>query len=287
MSKKSKKRKPQMPPLSFVDKVIYGLIMLVLVGAYIGLLLGTFALRNQIAFREEMVVAVEENGSMLWLLVPWMTFFLMTFILWLLAAQGKKPIFGLRNFQYGPPKWRKEYPLFMKNKPPVYVSERKKKERRQIAILLLVVLLVSFIPYPWSLYGRDCLYSNGSIVQYNMFNGAQWEFASGEIASVEVEAYRYTTGRYATKRHWGVRMTFTTDSGRKYTFNHTMFRTDRPADAPYWLTAMLQVKGRYDPGIITYSGVTDLQAVVTDRKLTGQQIELLYQLFGRSQYHGG
>ena len=88
MSKKSKKRKPQMPPLSFVDKVIYGLIMLVLVGAYIGLLLGTFALRNQIAFREEMVVAVEENGSMLWLLVPWMTFFLMTFILWLLAAAG-------------------------------------------------------------------------------------------------------------------------------------------------------------------------------------------------------
>ena len=281
MAKKAKKRKLRMPPLSFVDKTIYWLSMLVLCALDLGLLAGTFVLRNKIAFRDEMVIASEDNISLLWFLIPWMTFFLMTFILWLLPYQSRKPIFGLRNFKYGPPEWPKEYPLFMKNKPTVYISERKQKERRQIALLLLVVLLISFIPYPWSLYGRDCLYSNGSIVQFNMFNGKTREFSSGEIGSIEIEAYRYTTGKYIKKEHWGVRMTFTTDSGKEYCFQHGEFCNDAPTHSPYWLTAMLQVKRRYDPGIITYSGEENLEKVVSDKNLTEAETQLLYELFGQ------
>ncbi len=281
MAKKSKKRKLRMPPLSFVDKMIYALVLLALGALDVGLLFGTIVLRNKIALRDEMVVAVEDNASLLWLLVPWMTVFLMTFIMCLLVYESRKPIFGLRNFQYGPPKWPKVYPLFMKNKPPVYISERKKKERKQLAVFLLLVLLISFIPYPLSLYGRDCLHSDGSIVQYNMFNGRFREFESGEIKTVEIETYRSTRGKGVKTKRWNVRMVFTTDSGREYSFDIGAFRNDISTDTPYWLTAMLQLKRRYDPGIITYSGVENLEKVVSDRNLTAEEKQLLYQLFGQ------
>ena len=240
MARKAKKRVHRMPPLSFLDKTIYWFGMLVLCALYCGLLLGTIILRKKIAFQDEMVVAREDNISFLWLLIPLMTFFLMTFITWQDLYQSRKPIFGLRNFKYGPPAWPKEYPLFMRNKPYVYVSEWEKKKRKQISILLLSVLLISFIPYPWSLYGRDCLYSDGSIVQYSMFNGKTNEYASSEIESVEVETYRHAVGRANTKKRWDVRMIFTTDSGKKYCFHYEEFRNDVPTDTRYWLVAMLR-----------------------------------------------
>ena len=119
-----------MPPLSFLDKLIYWTIFLLLAAAYLLLLFGPIYLRDRIAFSEETVLAAEDHVSSLWMIVPGMTFFLMTFLLWNQPYQDRKPIFGLKNFKYGPPAWPKVYPLFMKNKPYVWVSERKKKERK-------------------------------------------------------------------------------------------------------------------------------------------------------------
>ena len=44
---------------------------------------------------------------------------------------------------------------------------------------------------------------------------------------------------------------------------------------------MLRVKRRYDPGIIRYEGVEDLELVIEDKKLSEKEAEMLYQLFGR------
>ena len=281
MARKAKKRLHKMPPLSFVDKLIYWTVLALLCVAYFCLLFGPLYLRHIIAFSDTTVIAAEDHVSLMWLIVPWMTFFLMTFILWLQPYQDRKPIFGRRNFKYGPPAWPKVYPLFMKNKPYVWVSERKKKERKQIAVILLVVLLASFIPFPWSLYGRDCLFYDGSIVQYNMFNRQTHEFTSGEIADIEIETFRYSTGRYNTKQHWGVRMVCKTESGKKYTFDHRDFRSDAQSETIYWLDWMLKVKNYYDPGVIHYSGWEDLDRVIANRNLNREEVELLYQLFSR------
>lgn len=281
MARKAKKRLHQMPPLSFVDNLIYWAIFVLLCVAYFVLLLGPLYLRHKIAFSDTAVIAVEDNASTWWLIVPWMTFFLMTFILWLQPYEKRIPIFGRRNFKYGPPAWPKVYPLFMKNKPPVWVSERKKKERKQIAVILLVVLLVSFIPFPWSLYGRDCLNYDGSIVQYNMFNRQTHEFTSGDIADIEIETFRYSTGRYNTKRHWGVQMVFKTDSGKKYTFEHRDFRSDTHSETIYWLEWMLNIIKRYDPSIIHNDGLEDLERVIADRDLSQEEVQKLHQLFGQ------
>lgn len=282
MARKAKKPTHKMPPLSFTDKVIYWLLLLLLCVAYFVLLFGPLHLRHIIAFSDESVMAVEDNISTWWLGVPWMSFFLMTFILWVQPYQDRKPILGRRNFKYGPPAWPKVYPLFMKNKPYVFISERKRKERKQIAIILLVVLLISFIPLPWSLYGRDCLKSNGSVAQYNMFNKQIYDFSPGEFEKIEIETYRYSTGKYYKTRHWGVRMTFITASGSKYTFDHKEFRDNTQSETLYWLVAMTNIKQRYNPSIIHYEGIEDLRYVVTDKNLTEEEAKLLYQLFGQT-----
>lgn len=279
MARKAKKRRQQMPPLSFSDKLIYYSIIAFLCGLYFALGFVPIALRERIAFLDEMVIASSEHMSSLWQLVPWMTFFLMTFILWLLPYQDRRPIFGLKNFKYGPPVYPKIYPLFMKNKPHVWVSQRAKQNRKQMALTLLVILLISFIPFPWSLYGRDALHADGSITQYSMFNNQVQEFSSGEIAAVEFDTYRYTTGKHLRTAHWGVQVTLTADTGKAYTFTLPEFRRDDEA-TPYWLSAMLRLKRRYDSQIITYDGIDDLSEVVSDKKLDETETELLYQLFG-------
>lgn len=279
MARKGKKRMHRMPPLSLGDKLIYWAIFLLLCGAYLVVLFGPLHLRNLIAFEDESVVAAVDHISVLWLVVPWMTFFLMTFILWYMPYKDRKPIFGKKNFKYGPPAWPKVYPLFMKNKPLVFVSERKKKDRKLIAITLMIVLLVSFIPFPWSLYGRDCLRDDGSIVQYNMFNTQIHEFASREIKDITIKTYRYTTGKYYKTRHWGISMVFTTDSGKEYVFRAREFRNDTGGDHLYWLATMSNIKKRYDPSIIRYEGVENLEKVIKNN-WTNEEIEMLYQLFG-------
>ena len=159
-----------MPRLSFVDKLIYWTIMLFFIACYIALVVIPLLMRDAVAFADETVMAKTDHASSFWFFPGWLTFFLMTFIIWTNLYQNRKPIFGLRNFKYGPPAWPRIYPLFMKNKPKVWVSERAKKERKQRAVLLVIVLLISFISYPWSIYGRDCLQHDGGVKEYNMFN---------------------------------------------------------------------------------------------------------------------
>lgn len=277
MAKKKKKRQ-QMPPLSTLDKLIYWVILLLLGIMYLVLLLGPLYLRDQIAFEDSMVIAKTDNASVFWLAVPWLTFFLTTFILWWNTYQDRRPIFGRRNFKYGPPAWPKIYPLFMKNKPYVWISEREKKNRQMTALVLTIILLISFIPFPWALYGRDCLYSDGSIAQYSMFN-KQTEFISGPIDSAELETYRYSTGKYHKTTHWGVQLILTADSGREYVFKYSDFRNDVQTGTPYWLSAMLLLKRRYDPEIIAYNGTENLEKVIADRGLSYVESQMLYALF--------
>ena len=280
MARKAKKKVHRMPPLSFVDKLIYWMIFLILVASYAALGFAPLLLRNKIAFADMAVIAVRDRASLFWLFLPWMTWFLMTFILWYSYYEQRKPIFGKRNFKYGPPAWPKEYPLFMKNKPYVFVSERKRKERKQIAVLLLVMLLISFIPFPWSLYGRNCLYGDGSIVQYNMFNAQTQEFAPEDISDIKIEVFRHGAGK-SSRTYWGVKMVITAESGRRYTFDYRDFRSTEQGENFFWLEAMLTIKEHFHPSIIHYENVEDLDLVVWDKNMSQEETQLLYQLFGQ------
>lgn len=280
MAKKAKKKMHRMPPLSFVDKMIYWTCLILLCVGYLCLLFGSFYLQNRIAFADKTVVATREHISVLWLLVPWLTFFCITFALWISAYENRKPIFGRRNFKYGPPAWPKKYPLFMKNKPDVFVSKRDREFRRKATMILLVILLVSFIPFPWSLYGRDSLCIDGSIQQYSMFNRQKKSFSSEEYTSVKIETYRRRSRR-GMNGVYSVQMVFTTDRGRRYIFEARDFRSDNPNSRQEWVEEMTQVKHRLNPDVICYDGIERLEWVVESRNLNVIETKMLYQLFNQ------
>lgn len=282
MAKKTKKQKKKMPPLSAVDKLIYGMIFLLLCAVYFVLLFGPLQLRHKTAFADSAVVALDDVAGSAWLLIiPWLTFFLMSFILWQQAYQERKPIFGKKNFQYGPPSWPKVYPLFMKNKPPVWVGERKKKQKRQVAILLVVILLLSFIPLPLTIYGRQCLREDGSVVTYNVLNRQMQEVVADAVSEVKLETYRYRIGKHSWEKNWGVQVVLETDSGERYQFRHVEFRSDVSGEGNSWLDYMLCVKDSYSMARVTYNGMENLEQVVYDQALDQVQTQKLYRLFGR------
>ncbi|MBQ7345209.1 MAG: hypothetical protein IJW45_04000 [Oscillospiraceae bacterium] len=276
MARKAKKRSHKMPPLSVVDRLIYWTILLILFGAYLAMFLLPLLLREQVAFADPMVVAKEDHVSVVWSFVSLIVFFIVTFGIWVSVYQQRRPIFGKKGFRYGAPGWPKIYPLFMKDKPPVWVSENKKKERKIVASLIAAVLLISLIPLPWGIYGRDVLRSDGGIGRYDMFDVQVKGYASEQIDSVEFQVYRHRA-RKSIHVYWDVQVILTTDSDARFVFEYKDFRGG--GGSTYWLEAMLQLKSRYDPRIITYTGAEDLWRVAEDDDLSDEQTRMLYQLF--------
>ena len=279
MARKAKKKMHRMPPLSAVDQLIYLSILLVLGAVYVVLFLVPFFLWRYNAFADEAVLAARAKMGLLWCLVPWFVFFITTFVLWVVPYQDRKPIFGKLNFRYGPPAWPKVYPVFMKNKPYVWVSKKTVADRRRKAVCLLILLAVSFIPYPWSWYSRYSVKQDGSVAQYNIFNIPVKEFSSGEIREVEFEAYWHYKSRNSLERIGDMKMHLITDSGKRYTFVYDDFRGNVLSGEYDWLPAMLELKSRYRPEIITYTGREYLPKVIHDNGLDGERKAMLRQLF--------
>ena len=278
MARKAKKKLHKMPKLSFIDQLIYWVILVCLAVLWYGSFIAHDLLRQHIAFADAMVIASYDRASYLWVIIPWMVFFLITFIPWTTWYQERRPIFGLRIFKYGPPAYPKIYPVFMKNKPYVWVSEKKKKDKRIIALVLLIIFLISMLFYPLSLYGRECLLSDGSVEKYNMFNRKVEEAPSGQISAVNFKVYKHKVGK-SYRKSWDVLVTLTTAEGEKYSFKYREFRDAFDGDPCNWLTAMLRVKGRYVPEIITYTGVDDLEKCISSNSLNETEANMLYQLF--------
>ncbi len=277
--KNRNKKSHSMPKLSFVDNLIYlGIFGLMCVAWGLVAAMPTL-LSDDIAFRDETVMAFHQRATSLWMLVPWMTFFLMTFILWVIPYENRRPLFGRKDIKYGPPYTPKVYPLFRKGNPPVWVSEKTKRDRKTTALVLLAVFLIGFIPYPWAFYGRNCLHYDGSISQYSIFNNCVEAYPSGEVASMTFSTYRYDTGgKYSTHWNWSVKVVMVTDSGEEYQFQAAHFRNEQGNQD--WLQDMLALKRRFDPSIIAYGGTEDLNRVIADRGLSEGEVELLYALFG-------
>lgn len=269
----AKLRKHVMPTLSMVDKFVYWLVLLVLIAIYIGYWVLVGQLRRFIAFSDEMVVASSSGAGFLWSFVSWILFLAVTYGLWLLSYHVlRQPLFGLRNYEY---KRQQLYPLFMRNRPKVPVNPRKKKER----VLILGILLASIIFFPMSLCGRNSLHNDGGITCYNMFNQQVDRCSVEQITSVQIETYRYKSGRWG-RWNWGVRMRFTTCSGETYLFEHSEFYNNASTKNADWLNAMLHLKERFDPSIVAYAGQEDLRMVIEDQELSISERALINELFG-------
>lgn len=289
-SKRKNKQKKRMPPLSLLDQTIYIILILLSIVLDIGILLLMFFLRNRVAFSVPGVLAAGERASLLWSVIPAIVLFLIAFIRVEYLYTDRRPIFGKRGIKYGPPQYPAVYPIFMKDKPPVWVSEAQKRNRRFGAVALLILIVVSILPFPLSLYGRDSLQADGSIVEYSMFG---WETERHEREDiVEVEFSLLEDNSFRTyNRSWirylcnlkpetyTVCVTITTDDGERFVFRSGDFQAWGKGERTSWLVDMLHLKALFPPEIVTYADTDKLSYAASDYDLSEQETERLYALF--------
>ena len=283
MAKKKTRKNNKMPPLYWGDKMIYivliGLLVFLL-GAY---LIFTIFDVEQLYFREQGVIAYERHASVFWAFPSF--FLLLSFIVGLGSAfSSRRPIFGIPNFLYGPSKYPRIYPIFSKNKPKKKTTAIVKRNTlifgSILGVLILTILFTSVLPFA----GRDCLYSDGSIRQYTVFNTAKAEYTSGQIMHIEFSVqYRrnnHSTNirgvpHYLRPKSFYVTMTITTTDNREYHFRSYCFCKDTDTN---WIEYMLQIKDLYPENMITCDA-DGIERLIEQKQLDETQQELLYKLF--------
>jgi hypothetical protein len=129
--------------------------------------------------------------------------------------------------------------------------------------------------------GRDCIYADGSITKYSVFNTAKAEYTSGQIAHIEfsVQSRRgYSPSnipRYLRSKTLYVSMTITTTDNQEFYIRSTRFSNDGYTD---WIDYMQQIKDLYPEEMITCH--TDgIEAFILHKQLDENDQARLYKLF--------
>jgi hypothetical protein len=274
--KKKQRKNNHMPPLHWVDKLIYiGLLTIA-----IGLLAAYFIFQGftieKLYFRETGVVAYNRHASMLWFFP---TFFLLIGLIAFIYDKfsSRYPIFGIPNFLYGPSKYPRIYPIFSKDKPKKKITPKMKRNMLILWAILGAFFITTLSTSLMGFFGRDCLYEDGSVTNYSMFNARKEEYSPGEIAKIHISIYGYRYGRHRHYRnkHYGVAMTVTTVDGSEYRFKSRGFRNE---DSLNWMHHMLQIKATYPESMVICD--TDyIELLIKDRDYNEKELALLYQLF--------
>ena len=274
MSKKKKtRRKPQTPPLSFLDQCIYGIGFLLVIVIFVFIFWFYVAFTHRFALQDSFVIAVDERLTTLWFF-PF-CFYLGISLLVIVSVpyRMKKPIFGNSKITYGPPHWESIYPLFGKQKNKRKPSSKERKGTSVLFFGWLIIFFVFFFLSFFSLFGRNTLMQNGDITVYNVFNQEKRNYSVMDISMLEIQTGSYSTGRGFTT-HWRTKYEFTMNDGRSYEFVGSCFRSDRDA-----FENMIKMKTLVDRRKIIIKGVENLDKVIYDNHYTPEELELLYELF--------
>lgn len=275
--KKEKKHKAPMPPLSTLDRFIYITLMVIsFIACFIlGVLLDV--IKHLIAFSDKTVIAYEGTIADL-LFLPFLIFILLFgFISLSSCMYSKTPIFGKKGITYGPPMYKAKYPLFMRNKPEVYVKPSEKRWRKTKCILILGILVLTLIPLGFSFCGRKCLTDDVTIQQYNIVNVKKSEYNIDEIESTTLKAYYHIGGKYS-RSYWEVSIEFATNN-KNFEFDYSNFKPFGDGAHTETLDMLLDIKSKLNSKDIEYDGADNLEYVIEEKGLNEKESEMLYELF--------
>ena len=191
---------------------------------------------------------------------------------------SKTPIFGKKGITYGPPMYKAKYPLFMRNKPEVYVKPSKKRWRKTKCILILGILVLTLIPLGFSFCGRKCLTDDVTIQQYNIVNVKKSEYNIDEIESTTLKAYYHLGGKYS-RSYWEVSIEFATNNKKNFEFDYSKFKPFGDGAHTETLDMLLDIKSKLNSKDIEYDGADNLEYVIEEKGLNEKESEMLYELF--------
>ena len=277
--KQKKKNSARKPPLSFIDKFIYYLLI---VGSFIVSLLCVYLwgdLRDVIAFQDNSVIAYHEHSSALLfvLLVGYLE--ISGIVFFMVQLSEKKPIFGNSKIQYGEVPWDKNYyPLFDPRRKNVTITASEKRFQRHMRFAWGIGLLVAISFSLLSFCGRDCLYRDHSIISYNMVNRQTGDYYSENNYS-HLTLYAEHVSIYRGGSYWKYGFSIEMNDGRCFSFSNRDFnwREDRYQDN--CLETMLEIKKLFTPGSISIKGEKNIDKVVDYIGLNSEQAQLLHNLF--------
>jgi hypothetical protein len=272
--KKAKRRKPHRPPLSFLDKTIYFLFLLLSYGLGLFFLLGILLLRKSIAFSDPTVVAASSKDLSFFFLIPLFLLLVCTPVCFLEFTAGNRlPLFGNRKIKYGRPPWDEHcYPLFSSRyKKEAMIRPSKKENRRIIAVTLTVLFALTLLLGSLSLFSRKCLYQDGSLSCYNSFSLPTDHFVSEEFSHLTIQTYFHRGFR--GNGNWCCEIRLSTPTGETFTFYQYEFRDT------IWLEEMARIKSRFSPEDISIQGQQHLYKIISAYDLNSEESQALKKLF--------
>lgn len=268
---KAKKRVHSMPKLGFADQMVYALGYLLILAMLLGIFWFCFFWIGERMLAQPGAVAYEANGSSLLMIPFFISLLLSLFIPWYGLHQKRYPFFGKRGVKYGPPAYPRIFPLFMKDKPQYWKSPSQARMRRSAVITVVALNLVLALLVPFSVYGRDMLYEDGTLVEYSAFNAPKREYDPEEAEAVTLSIRWHSGSRY-TAGQW--RLGLSIDYGeRVYQFYNRSF-----SDGD-WVDELDAVLREFDPDVIRAFDAERLDEF--GRKLSADNYAALCAIFER------
>lgn len=270
-----KKNGAKKPPLSFLDKLIYiVLIALGVIGTTIIVILMQAVTEDGLSRSYPGTIACN-NYAVVFCAVP--LIMLVALALCALAVLGlekKQPIFG--NKKYKPdimkPSMR-VYPLFSKEFPET-LSEGTKRKIKKLSVAFSVAFVIFTIVLLLGIYPRHTIDKNNVLASYNSFNVQTHTCSISDADKLEISIVRNSGGKYHSTS-FGIELIFE-DNGHKYIYNLGSFGDKSEKEKLEYMLYLksLVAKERYELNNTYY-----MDEFINYRDYGRGERSLLYELF--------
>ena len=283
MAKKRKKDTAhRVPPLSGVDTAIYlgGIAMICGVG--VGYVALVSWLSKYAALRDSAVIAYIRTPSSL-LFLPFLAFLALGCLLPLMFFfKKRKPIFGSKQIHYGEAPWKaKWYPLFGPQRKRHPLPEKGRRRARKQLRIWLICLLIVLLSASLSLFGRQELRADHSIVRYNVLNQQTDTIRIPEdctgITVFAEEKHSLRRG-WDSNTYWEYGLVLQLKTGEELRIDNGDLAT-RDGNHASKIAVMLEYKKNFSLQNTTVEGTEQLGNVIAYCNLDTQEAALLRELF--------
>ncbi len=269
--KKTKKKKPQLPPISFADKSIYRSIQIFSVLLIVFFFCERMFFAEWIRVRDSSVIAVASAVPNILTGIIAIVYLLIVFAFTKEKWVGKKnPIFGNPDITYGNPAYQPVYPLFDKR-----YSKRKRKFRLRLTLYIIFFIITAAVLLGAFLHVTDRMEmrKDGSVMVHSIWEKSDKVYSEDDISKFTLGTEYDSGGRYSIGR-WYIYFQFTMSDNEHYRFTIGDFTSREECFDE--IEKMKMLVGNDKVSII---GKDNLAKALARGRFTPEEKERLYELF--------
>ena len=269
MAKKHKKYKAKDPfsSLSFVDKILYILLMLISITISLSPILLLYVIKKQISFSDPTVIATRIDDAAVFFALPFTFIFLIiTFIPPLKLLEQCCPIVGSLFNKKGRSPFKTNFIPLVKDIFREFYTDKAIK-------VLLWLLIPSLLLCSLTLFSRVDLHEDYSVTKYNVFNQPSNSYTVDDYKELTIEVYSHST---KGGRQWGYQIKLLTEDGDEIYLKNGFFKG---RDHSKTLDRMLEIKSLFTPESIKIENEENLHKVIDDIEFTITEERKLKELF--------